>query len=100
MPTHEASGRDLLDAVVVVPEHVIFRSFALETVALNLRTGQFHGLNVTAGRMVELVQRSARPRDAVASLAAEYHVGEAQIARDLAGLLALLRDRGLIELDS
>jgi hypothetical protein len=100
MSTHEASGRDLLDAVVVFPEHVIFRSFAHETVALNLQTGQFHGLNVTAGRMVELVQRSARPRDAVRTLAAEYHVGEDQIAGDLADLLALLRNRELIELDS
>jgi len=89
----------LLDATVRFPEHVVFRSFAAETVALNLQTGRFHGLNVTAGRMVELVQRSGCPRDAVSPLADEYDVAPEQIERDLAALLAMLLDRELILLD-
>jgi hypothetical protein len=100
MPTDEAAGRDLLDTTVRFPDHVIFRSFARETVALNLKTGQFHGLNVTAGRMVDLIQRCARPRDAVATLAAEYGIDEDQVARDLADLLTLLLERELIDVDS
>lgn len=99
MSTGDHAHPDLLDATVRFPEHVIFRSFARETVALNLKTGKFHGLNATAGRMVDLVQRSARPRDAVARLAVEYGVGEDQIARDLAALLMLLADRELVEVE-
>jgi hypothetical protein len=100
MPTDKGAGRDLLDATVSFPDHVIFRSFARETVALNLQTGKFHGLNVTAGRMVDLIQRSDRPRDAVAILAVEYGVDEDQVARDLADLLTLLLERELIDVDS
>jgi hypothetical protein len=94
-----SQGRALLDARVTLPEHVIFRSFARETVALNLKTGQFHGLNVTAGRMVELIQRSERPRHAIDPLASEYGVAPEQIERDLARLLTVLFDRQLIEID-
>jgi hypothetical protein len=96
----KASRKDeLLDAEVRFPEHVVFRSFATETVALNLQTGKFHGLNVTAGRMVELLTRSRRPRDAIGPLADEYAVPQAQIERDLEALLALLLERELIQLD-
>jgi hypothetical protein len=91
--------QSLLNADVRFPEHVVFRSFATETVALNLRTGKFHGLNVTAGRMVELLGRSHQPRDAIAPLAAEYDVPEAQIEQDLEALLALLLERELIQVD-
>jgi hypothetical protein len=94
----EAAGH-MLDLAVTIPEHVIFRSFARETVALNLQTGKFHGLNTTAGRMVEMASRARLARDAVRELAEEYEVPDAQIAADLADLLRLLLDRGLIEID-
>ena len=28
-----------------IPQHVVFRGFATETVVLNLETGKYHGLN-------------------------------------------------------
>ena len=98
---HQPDGAadDVLDIAVNIPEHVIFRSFARETVALNLQTGKFHGLNTTAGRMVEIAARAPLARDAVAELAEEYEVPDAQIAADLADLLRLLLERGLIETD-
>jgi hypothetical protein len=91
---------DPLDRAVHVPEHVIFRSFVRETVALNLETGKFHGLNPSAGRMVEVVSRAASPRDAVEPLAEEYEMPADRIAADLRGLLRLLLDRGLLETDA
>lgn len=101
MSDHESRGEraELLDVAVHVPEDVIFRSFAEETVALNLQTGTFHGLNTTAGRMVELVARAHRARDAVGQLAEEYGVPDERIAADLEDLLRLLVDRRLIEID-
>lgn len=94
----EAAGA-LFDSAVHVPEHVIFRSFARETVALNLRTGKFHGLNASAGRMVEVATRARRVRDAVDQLATEYGVARDRIALDLEQLLRQLADRGLVEID-
>jgi hypothetical protein len=96
MAAEEIHDGALLDAPVLFPEHVVFRSFAHETVALNLRTGRFHGLNDTAGRMLQLVQRCALPRDAVAPLASEYGVSCEEVARDLERLLELLLERELI----
>src|SRR5215218_6194898 len=99
MRIDEAPDRDLLDATVRFPDHVIFRSFAHETVALNLQTGQFHGLNLTAGRMVELMERGGSPRAAVEPLAAEYGIPRDQVERDVATLLGVLIERGLVEVD-
>jgi hypothetical protein len=101
MPNHQAdeAAGNLLDIAIVVPEHVIFRSFAQETVALNLQTGMFHGLNPTAGRMVELAARARRVREAVPMLAAEYGVSADRITSDLESLLRSLIDRGLVEID-
>jgi hypothetical protein len=100
MSDHQTDNapNDLLDAVIRVPEHVIFRSFSSETVALNLETGTFHGLNSTAGRMVELIARASRARDAVGQLAEEYGVSDEQIAADMQNLLQVLVDRSLIEI--
>ena len=97
--TYETAG-NLLDVAIVVTEHVIFRSFAQETVALNLKTGTFHGLNPTAGRMVELAARARLAREAVPALAQEYGVPEERITTDLENLLRLLVDRGLVEIDA
>jgi hypothetical protein len=96
-PSRSTEPIDLLDAEVRIPDHVVFRSFARETVALNLETGHFHGLNVTAGRMVDVIRLSRRARDAVDPLAAEFGVAAEQIERDVQDLLAMLRDRGLVD---
>jgi len=41
---------------VRVPEHVVYRDFAEQTVALNLETGRYHGLNPTAAAMVDALR--------------------------------------------
>jgi hypothetical protein len=100
MTPRRETASDLLDAVVRVPEHVVFRSFAKETVALNLQTGQFHGLNPVAGRMIEVVSRSRPARDAVSQLAEEYGQPDDRIEADLRELLGVLLERRLVELDA
>ena len=71
-------------ARVRVPEHVVFRSFAAETVVLNLDTGLYHGLNRTAGLLLERL-------DVGRSVAEE-------VERDCVELCRELHERGLIEL--
>jgi len=87
----------MLDAVARVPEHMVHRTFDAETLLLNLDTGQFHGLNETGGRMLELLETTGgRIREAGVKLADEYGVEFDDIAPDLVAFCANLQERGLI----
>ena len=84
---------------VKVPQHVVYRSFAAETVVLNLQTGKYHGLNATAGSMLETLERSSCVRDAAAVVAKEYSQPQATVEQDMCELCNALLARGLVELD-
>ncbi len=85
-------------ARIAVPEHVAYRSFSSETVVLNLQTGRYHGLNPTAGTMLETLERVACVRDAAAVVAEQYAQPPAIVERDMRALCDALLARGLIEL--
>ncbi len=91
-------ANDLLAARARLPQHVVHRSFVAETVVLNLRTGQYHGLNPTAGRMLEAVESAPSIGAAVPALSDEYGVEPERIQQDLLELCHGLLDRGLIEI--
>ena len=59
--------------VVRVPDHVVYRDFAEQTVALNLQTGRYHGLNQTAAAMLGALREA--PSVAAAAAAARARVG-------------------------
>jgi hypothetical protein len=84
---------------VRIPDHVVFRSFPEETVALNLNTGRYHGLNPVAGRMIEALKQCGAVDEAAARIAAEYDQPTATVRSDLLLLCDDLSERGLIELD-
>jgi hypothetical protein len=88
---------DLLGARARMPQHVVCRSFVAETVVLNLQTGQYHGLNPTAGRMLEVLQAASTMGAAVPVLVEQYGIAQEQIERDLLALVGGLLERGLIE---
>jgi len=89
----------LLASKIKVPQHVVYRSFPSETVMLNLQTGKYHGLNVTAGSMLEAIEQADCMRDAAAAIAGDYAQPQAAIEQDMCELCSLLLARGLIELD-
>lgn len=89
---------DAIGAEVRIPEHVVFRSFPGETVALNLQTGKYHGLNPVAGRMVEVLAASDDVDAAVIVLAEEYEQSREVIEADVRSLCEDLSRRGLVEL--
>jgi hypothetical protein len=91
------STTELLAAKVRLPQHVVYRNFVAETVVLNLQTGQYHGLNPTAGRMLEALQSAPTVEASVLVLASQYEIGQEEIERDVLVLLRGLLDRGLIE---
>ena len=45
--------------MVRVPDHVVYRDFAEQTVVLNLRTGRYHGLNETSSQMLDALRDDA-----------------------------------------
>jgi Coenzyme PQQ synthesis protein D (PqqD) len=80
-----------------VPDHIVHRSFPAETVVLNLETGKYHGLNPTAGRMLETLDQLGSVDEAAAVLAAEYAQPLETVRTDLAAFCSDLAERGLIE---
>jgi hypothetical protein len=89
----------LLTARIKVPQHVVYRSFPSETVVLNLETGRYHGLNPTAGSMLDALVGASSVRAAAAAVAGEYEQTPETVERDMCELCSLLLARGLIELD-
>jgi len=96
----EDSRESLLGAKVKVPQSVVFRSFPTETVVLNLQTGKYHGLNPSAGKMLQALTEAASVREAAAAVAAEYEAPAATIEADICDLCQNLLDRGLVERDA
>jgi hypothetical protein len=88
----------LREAKVVVPQHVVHRAFPTETVLLNLQTGQYHGLNPTAGRMFETLEETGDPWETVTRLANEFDLPVEVVQRDLGEFCDGLLGRGLLEL--
>jgi hypothetical protein len=91
---------DILSARPRIPEHVVERSFGDESVALNLQSAQYHGLNGVAARMLESLRGVPTVGDAVEPLAEEFGQPREVIERDLVGLVRDLSERGLVELDA
>jgi hypothetical protein len=90
---------DLLKAKIKVPQHVVYRTFPSETVVLNLETGKYHGLNPTAGRMLEMLEQADSVLDAAVVAAGDFELSRAVTERDMCQLCSALLERGLIEID-
>jgi hypothetical protein len=97
--TETSKASSLLALRISVPHHVVYRSFPTETVMLNLQTGKYFGLNTTAGRVLEELQRAACARDAAAALAESYDQPLERLEHDVCELCRLLLERGLAEVD-
>jgi hypothetical protein len=81
-----------------LPEHVVYRSFANETVVLNLHTGRYHGLNPTGGRILQLLVETESTEDAVARLAGETGRRIDEIEPEVQAFCDDLALRGLVEI--
>lgn len=92
------SRPDLLDERIELPQHVVYRSFPSETVVLNLQTGKYHGLNPSAGQMLEAIERAGPLADAASEVAGLLGQPLPVIERDMCELCRLLLDRGLVEI--
>ena len=89
-------GRDLLAARIRVPEHVVYREFADETVILNLESGTYHGLNATAAKMLEVLDSGVSVDEAIERIAEMFAQPREVVEPDVLKLCRALGDRGLI----
>jgi hypothetical protein len=85
---------------VTIPRHVVYRTFVSETVVLNIETGQYHGLNATAGRMLEALERHGTVAEATMPLCREFDQPAERIRSDLLALCKGLHARGLIDVQA
>jgi hypothetical protein len=99
MSGEQPARETILDSRVKVPQHVVYRAFANETVVLNRLTGKYHGLNPTGGRMLEVLEGSAKVREAGEVLAAQYARPAVEIEGDLYDFCLELLEFGLIEMN-
>jgi hypothetical protein len=96
--TAPVNAEAILAARVDVPGHVVYRSFAAETVLLNLETGQYHGVNAVGGQMIHTLERCDTVRDALDDLRRQFDVPPPQLEQDLCEFCRDLSARGLIEI--
>jgi hypothetical protein len=90
------SGDELLKSRLRLPDHVVHRNFVAETVVLNLKTGMYHGLNPTAGRMLDLLGESTSVGDAAVTIADEYGQDRSTVEADLVAFCRDLLERKLV----
>ena len=88
----------LLHARITIPEHVVLRRFAEDSVALNLSSGEYHGLNPTAAAMLSQLTEGGSPEDVARRVSEDANVGLETVTADLLELLRALAERGLIEI--
>jgi hypothetical protein len=82
---------------VRLSEDVVYRSFGAETVLLNLKTGQYHGLRGSGGRMLEVLSETGDVDETARRIADEFDQPVEDVMRDVNELCAGLRKRELME---
>lgn len=93
-----ASWVDIEACAVTVPAHVVFRDLAMETVLLNIKTGQYHGIDRIGARFFAEMRSGASLRDVAAALATEFGQDIETIRTDLTAFVNQLAKLGLVEL--
>lgn len=94
-----ATKNPLLLATIRVTKDIVYRDFPSETVVLNLQTGQYHGLNPTAGEMLAALDETGSVEAAAKQMAERHEVDVAAVLADVCALCEKLSERGLIEIE-
>ncbi len=88
------------DSMLGVPEQVLARKVAGETVLLNLENEQYYGIDGVGTRFWELVEAGTTFGQAVNTLLSEYEIDRDALVADLSALLADLQENGLVIVDA
>ncbi|MDP3673043.1 MAG: PqqD family protein [Telluria sp.] len=85
-----------LHSKITVPEHVLARQVADETVILDLDNGHYYGLDHVGVRMWELLGSRMTLGEVCETLAREYDVSPEKLEQDLFALVQSLADAKLV----
>ena len=94
----EKSMSPLDDAVIGVPETVLFHDLGEETLVLDMVKGDYYGLNEVGARIWTLSVEGRTVTEVVSILLSEYHVSEEQLREDVKQFLLQLKEQGLVEI--
>ena len=80
------------------PEEVIMREVGEDTLLLNTQTHQYYTLNMIGTRIIKLLTVNPSVDNVVDHIHMEYDASEAQIRKDVEGLIIKLQKHKLLEL--
>jgi hypothetical protein len=86
-----------LDAILRIPDCVLFTTVDGDAVLLNTRINQYFALDDVGAQLWNLLSEGKSLRAAYESLLVEYEVDGAQLERDLLELVGHLMENGLVE---
>lgn len=87
-----------LDSIVSVAADQVSCELDGEAAILNLASGAYHGLDPVGATVWSLMTSPVAVREIVDAMIAQYDVDRACCERDLLALLAMLHERGLIQI--
>ncbi len=85
------------DSVVVVSSDSISSDLADEAAILNLKSGQYYGLDAVGASIWRLIQEPHTVAQIEAALLLEYDVEASHCAVDVLALVEVLADEGLVD---
>lgn len=88
------------DSRLSVPDQVLTRRAAGETVLLNLDNEQYYGLDGVGSRLWQLIEAGTTFGQAVTALLEEFDVEQEVLQADLNAVLADLGANGLVLIDA
>jgi Coenzyme PQQ synthesis protein D (PqqD) len=92
----EAGMSDSEDHQVIQGPDVLLQDLEGEAVLLNLRNGQYYGMDANSYHMYKMLMSSPSVQAAYEALSQEYDVEPARLRADLDAFLAHLLENGLL----
>jgi len=83
-----------------IPDNVVFRNLAGESVLLNLSTSTYFGLDAVGTRLWHLITEQSSIASVIETLLAEYDVDEPRLQKDVEALIDQLLAKGLLTTDA
>ena len=86
------------DSIITVAKEQVSCDLAGEKAILDLKSGQYYGLNPVGARIWDLIQESRSVTEVLKIILHEYDVDAVACERDLIALLEELHGKGLLDL--
>jgi hypothetical protein len=87
-----------LDAILKIPEYVVFSFVDQDAILLNTRSNEYYALDEVGARFWGLLRDGKSLKDGYKVLQDEYEVAPEQLEKDLLDLIGELVDNGLVEI--